>query len=788
MKRQQSSSTSTDWALCCICQQDGDLRSTPDDIQNLAENLLKHWEDEVLDFEPIKLTNKTEDGKPDFVGAMLSNNANYHHACAINYSDNRRNRKHKSLEKKQAQIQPQPSPGPSLRNAKPGQIDDDKIENHEICVLCGRLDNIENFHAAGALHASKDKLKAKHVIDLTEKWRKIALQLEDEELLARLVIGDLGANSAFYHRECCTQLHNRYRKMVQENEKGDIDIEQYKEAAFDKVIAYIHGNLAEYASGFVLKELESIYLDYLSNYDIQIDSHVTRFGYHLCERAPNLEIRKVLKQKRVLVSDSIDSMVDNHIKTSTDWIKKVRSIVQPIRDHMFELKGGFEGSLIKQDQERSVSPFLLTLISMTIDGEVGLKNKCSYATLTAAELITFHARKVQKSKTNFSSVARRTHKNDRETPVTIYIGLKLYSAVRSRTLIQSLYEIGVCISYDRILSITKSIYDSLNVNYDNSGIFLPQKMRKGIFLILLKDNIDKNARANLVHSHYHGTSISILQFPEYEGHGCKLDLSDYINSSSKSRKLSPLPMDYAEPQKLSSFTNDLFSTPNPCDFEDLLYFPELELARKDEEMWLEQTDPSNAIAESWSQYHASKNRAVPLLPGINALLPLLRDKVNTLEMQRHVMRLNSKAVSELNPNQTPVDMSDQPVYALTKEVQYRFPHEFKKYFAMLGGLHVEHCLLTIHGQLIVGSGLPEVLQLCSLATIGTQAVVDASHIKRARYGVQVILCALYKKLQDTVRQDRSTLSPMQWLTEKSKTSDMSFYWCMVMQLTCVFLP
>ena len=114
--------------------------------------------------------------------------------------------------------------------------------------------------------------------------------------------------------------------------------------------------------------------------------------------------------------------------------------------------------------------------------------------------------------------------------------------------------------------------------------------------------------------------------------------------------------------------------------------------------------------------------------GENALLPLLSDKVNTLDMQCHTMKLNMKVVNALNPGQTPVDTSDCPIFALTKEAIYRFPYQFKNYFAMFGGLHIEQCLLVVHGQLIANSGLKEVLESCALATIGVGAVVGVNQI------------------------------------------------------------
>ena len=80
-------------------------------------------------------------------------------------------------------------------------------------------------------------------------------------------------------------------------------------------------------------------------------------------------------------------------------------------------------------------------------------------------------------------------------------------------------------------------------------------------------------------------------------------------------------------------------------------------------------------------------------------------------MQVHTINLNIKAISALNLVQTPVDVSDYLVYAVTKEAQFRFPEHFLNYFAMFAGLHIEQCFLVIHGQFI------EVRGLCSIGAI-----------------------------------------------------------------------
>ena len=100
-------------------------------------------------------------------------------------------------------------------------------------------------------------------------------------------------------------------------------------------------------------------------------------------------------------------------------------------------------------------------------------------------------------------------------------------------------------------------------------------------------------------------------------------------------------------------------------------YPELNLTRTEEQHWLQQFGSFAGSAKSWTQYHIhEKCIQPPSVKDTDSLLPLLRDRVNTLDMQVHTMNLNIKAISGLNSGQTPVDVSDCPIYALTKEAQF----------------------------------------------------------------------------------------------------------------------
>ena len=71
-------------------------------------------------------------------------------------------------------------------------------------------------------------------------------------------------------------------------------------------------------------------------------------------------------------------------------------------------------------------------------------------------------------------------------------------------------------------------------------------------------------------------------------------------------------------------------------------------------------------------------------------------------MQSHCMLL-MQSTKVLNENQIAVDVSDQPVFALTKELQFRLPNIFSDYLPFFGGLHIEQSLLSLYGELIKGN-------------------------------------------------------------------------------------
>lgn len=76
------------------------------------------------------------------------------------------------------------------------------------------------------------------------------------------------------------------------------------------------------------------------------------------------------------------------------------------------------------------------------------------AALTIAQLLVFNS--VQHARITKSSGTVR-HSHDRETPLPFYVALKVHAVTRMRRLVDTLFSLGMCVSYDCLLQVLANI-------------------------------------------------------------------------------------------------------------------------------------------------------------------------------------------------------------------------------------------------------------------------------------------------------------------------------------------
>ena len=103
------------------------------------------------------------------------------------------------------------------------------------------------------------------------------------------------------------------------------------------------------------------------------------------------------------------------------------------------------------------------------------------------------------------------HNRCRETPLPIYLGLSIHARTRKRELVDDSFKLGLSVSYDRVLSISTGIGNTICREFQEENLACPAKLRKGIFTTSTVDNIDHNPSSNTAKESFHGTGISLFQ-------------------------------------------------------------------------------------------------------------------------------------------------------------------------------------------------------------------------------------------------------------------------------------
>ena len=137
------------------------------------------------------------------------------------------------------------------------------------------------------------------------------------------------------------------------------------------------------------------------------------------------------------------------------------------------------------------------------------ENPSKLACLTIAQLLAFNSTR-HASKRN--SPAYSHHSREREYPLPIYLALKIHGETRKKSLIDAFFNMGLCISYDRVLAISTDIAKGVTTRFEQEGVVCPPKLHGKIFTTV--DNIDHhNPSSTTAYDSFHGTAISLVQHP-----------------------------------------------------------------------------------------------------------------------------------------------------------------------------------------------------------------------------------------------------------------------------------
>ena len=430
----------------------------------------------------------------------------------------------------------------------------------------------------------------------------------------------------------------------------------------------------------------------------------------------------------------------------------------------------------------------------------------SQACLTVSQLLVFNtiSRFRDKSGNATDTIHYTHHVRKRECPLPVYAALKIHGATREKSLIDTFYKLGMCISYDRLLTISNDTTNIVIDRYDRDGVVCPSKLLDGILTTAAVDNIDHNPSSTSAQDSFHGTAISLVHHPTNEKPGTDraTDVLD-PSKSSTSKKIASLPSYYTEVPPLTLPSSDIVV---PNTIARLVSTLDHDVTNNSdrEEDWLDNTrqvlnekELTKEYIVSWAAYWASKSSLSSHQPALISLLPMFTENAHSLAMIAHAINVISSAVKHLNSSQIPVVAVDQPLFALAKQIQWKVGgvYDESHVVVMLGGLHIEMAAFKALGKWVLGSGWPEVLTNATVASPGVaNSFLTASHITRTRRAHQVTAASLYllmKKAYEEHRKTEETDEPArafdEWKEEKMKKCPQFLYWATVLDFELVCL-
>ena len=604
------------------------------------------------------------------------------------------------------------------------------------------------------------------------------------------------ALEAKYHAKCLASLYY-HASMVQKEQKSTEDIDNMLYGiAFAELVTYIEESRLEdartIAPVFKLADLSKLYSSRLDQLGIKQESRIqsTRLKQRILAHFPDMRATKKGRDVLLVFDEDIGHALAKVCQqdSNSDAMHLARA-AQIVRIHLFDNSKPFDGSFSATCQEESVPSSLISLVNMILEGP-SIKDQAyqpsNPAALSLAQLFKFNSARKQKDKPT-----DLRHSLERETPLAIYVGLKVHAETRKRELVEKLSQLGISITYDIVLQISADMGNSVCQLYRLEQVVCPPNLKLNLFTTSAVDNIDVNPGSTTAKDSFHGTGISLFQHPRQPDDGTDRGRI-ILGGAAGTKKLGALPNYYTNVPPVQTSVK---GSPVPDIGQE-------SLAREktsSDDRWLEhvrehienKTTASRAENISWAAYHAHNLSQSARPMSVTALLPLFHESAHT----GHDKTLNGCHFECCAAHKSWANSCHrryQPLFAIAKKWPEKYGED--KFVILFEGLHIELAALKTAGDWLEGSGWVEALVQAGIASAGTaDSFLRAAHVARTRHAHQVTAATLsilqhhayddYARAADKDQQ----LSFKEWCQRRTKECPQFQYWSLALALEVYIL-
>ena len=217
----------------------------------------------------------------------------------------------------------------------------------------------------------------------------------------------------------------------------------------------------------------------------------------------------------------------------------------------------------------------------------------------------------------------------------------MHAQTRSKKLVNQLYELGLSVSYQRVNDIMNNLTTSVCDHFKSAGVVWPLSLQSGLFTI---GTIDHDPSSTTAQGSFHGTGISLYQFPKQASDVSQpaVQKVNLCSTRSASRDIT-LPDKYSSVLPVSMKTSEVKVPATSQGGVETLSTDQLSIAIEKQVHWLKHCEHhlnkelTKGVFLSWAAHHASVTELPSPLPCLSSLLPLFYEKAATVAMMKHGM-------------------------------------------------------------------------------------------------------------------------------------------------------
>ena len=542
-----------DWSLCALCQRDGQNIVVPSANLNpdvcgysrLAKNI-DAFTNEGLSL-PSKITVTLRDlkGETNVADNLKENKAQWHKGCQAELAPSKLKRALESAANKKRKVGELPFNAPSKRTRS--SLDAKTHLQSCLCLFCNEPGVFTTEYKKLKHPPAWQKRMCKVRILITAMTvRKAATEMGDSLLLTKLSEGSLFARGACYHHQCLTEFRNRYRTFLASENPDTARLKDIESSVLAQTMMYIEESLAkstdtDVATSIKLSDVRKFYDHSLARMTgKESNVNVTRLKDKILELESDLQAVSDKKEIYISYKDDLAAALKYASRSEVNDVVSLCRIVRKIKAELADRKQIFNGHFEENCQEQSVSPTFLSLMNMLTEFEItdDVESSKLSPALVLAQLLAFNSAK------NRKSTGAIRHNADQETPVAIYIAFLIHSKTRSEDLVNRLHSLGLCISYDRLSTLSTYLGNSVLDQCDKDGLVCPSSLRRNLFTTQAVDNIDHNPSSRTAKDSWHGTAISTSQHLKDKDDGTIWQPLDLQKDKLQSKLLKQLPTEY----------------------------------------------------------------------------------------------------------------------------------------------------------------------------------------------------------------------------------------------------